>query len=333
MISRTGTGDMAMTSLLSRHSHTLRAELQNRLSEVSTGLKSDLSASVGGDFSALAAMDHSLQRLRGYGTNTNEAGLLLDVMQNALDVVSSSAITLATDSLRTVGLNSQPDLDVLANSARRFLDTSIAALNTRFADKAIFAGVNSDSIPIPNADTILAALEAATATTTTVNDAMAAIDDWFMGAAGFEAAYTGGQPRADLPIAPGESADLSVTALDPVIRRSLRDMATLALLDRGLVAGDAEAKTDIARRAAEGLMASSDARSQLMGRVGTTQAQIVSAVTRNGAEESALEIARAGIVSADPYDAASRLEELQTRIEALYLITARVSRLSLSEYI
>jgi flagellar hook-associated protein 3 FlgL len=70
-----------------------------------------------------------------------------------------------------------------------------------------------------------------------------------------------------------------------------------------------------------------------MGRVGTTQAQIVSAVTRNGAEESALEIARAGIVSADPYDAASRLEELQTRIEALYLITARVSRLSLSEYI
>ncbi len=70
-----------------------------------------------------------------------------------------------------------------------------------------------------------------------------------------------------------------------------------------------------------------------MARVGTTQAQISAAITRNGAEQSALEIAQAGIVSADPYDAATRLEDLQTRIEALYLITARVSRLSLADYI
>jgi flagellar hook-associated protein 3 FlgL len=80
-------------------------------------------------------------------------------------------------------------------------------------------------------------------------------------------------------------------------------------------------------------MTSGDTRAQLMARVGTAQARISAATIRNGAEESALGLARAGIVSADPYDAAARLEDLQTRIEALYLITARVSRLSLADYI
>jgi flagellar hook-associated protein 3 FlgL len=333
MISRTGTGDMAMTTLLSRHSHTLRTELQTRLAEVSSGLKSDLTAAVGGDFSVLAAMDHSLQRLKGYAANTVEAGLLLDVAQNALEVVSSSATTLATDTLRTVGMTNQPDLGALANDARRVLDTAIAALNTRFTDKAVFAGVNTNTLPVPDAGTILSALQAATATATTVNDVMTAIDDWFMGSTGYEAAYAGGPSRPDAQIAPGETADLSVTALDPAIRASLRDMATLAMLDSGVLVGDPEAKADLARAAGEGLLSGGAPRSQLMARVGTTQAQIAAAATRNGAEETALGIARAGIVTADPYDAATRLEELQTRLEALYLITARVSRLSLSEYI
>lgn len=333
MISRTGTGDMAMTTLLSRHSHNLRTELQTRLAEVSSGLKSDLTTAVGGDFSALAAMDHSLQRLQGYAANTNEAGLFLDVVQNALDLVSLSASTLATDTLQTVGLSNQPDLGVLSNDARRTFETSIAALNTRFTDKAVFSGVSSDTTPVPDAETILSSLQTATASATTVNDVLVAVNDWFMGATGYEAAYAGGSPRSDVPVAPGETADLSVTALDPVFRATLRDIATLALLERGVLAGDNAARTELARSAGEGLMSSSASRSQLMARVGSTQAQIAAASTRNGAEETALGIAKAGIVAADPYEAATQLQDLQSRLEALYLITARVSRLSLSEYI
>ena len=65
----------------------------------------------------------------------------------------------------------------------------------------------------------------------------------------------------------------------------------------------------------------------------SSQAQIDAAATRNTAEASALNIARAGIVTADPYDAATRLEDLQTRLQSLYLITSRLSRLSLTEYL
>jgi flagellar hook-associated protein 3 FlgL len=333
MIQRIGTGDMALTTLLSRQSSTLRAELNTRMAEISTGRHGDMGAAVGGDFSALAAIDHSLARLAGYKANTTEAGLFTDAMQSTLEVVSSSATELATTAVRSVALEATSGLGALTLEADRIFSTTVAALNTRFSERALFSGVNADVSPLPDAETILTALQAATATAVTVSDVMTAIDDWFMGATGYQAAYAGGAPRADVPIAPGETASLDVTALDPALRETLRDMAGIALLGRGLLAGQTAARAQLAKQAGEGLMTSGEARAQLMARVGTTQAQISAATTRNGAEQSALEIAQAGIVSADPYDAATRLEDLQTRIEALYLITARVSRLSLADYI
>jgi flagellar hook-associated protein 3 FlgL len=333
MVLRIGTGDMALTSMLSRQSSMLRAELNTRMAELTTGQHGDMGAAVGGDFSALAAVDHSLARLKGYAANTSEAGLFTDAMQAALDVVSSSATDLGANTLHTLGMENPASLDTLTLEADRTFSSAVAALNTRFSERALFSGVNADVAPLPDAETILTALQAATATAVTVADVQTAIDDWFMGATGYQAAYAGGDPRADVPVAPGETVALDVTALDPALRETLRDMATMALLGRGLMAGQDDARVELAKAAGEGLMTSGDARAHLMARVGTAQARISAATTRNGAEESALGLARADIVSADPYDAAARLEDLQTRIEALYLITARVSRLSLADYI
>ncbi len=303
------------------------------MAEITTGQHGDMGAAVGGDFSALAAIDHSLARMKGYAANTSEAGLFTDAMQSALQLVSTSASDLAANALRTVGMQNPTNLNALTLEADRVFASSVAAINTRFSERALFSGVNADVAPLPDAETILTALTAATATAITVSDVQTAIDDWFMGPAGYEAAYAGGAARSDVPVAPGETVALDVTALDPALRETLRDMATMALLGRGLLAGQPEARAQLAKSAGEGLMTGGESRAQLMARIGTAQAQISSAATRNGAEESALDIARAGIVAADPYDAAARLEDLQTRIEALYLITARVSRLTLADYI
>ncbi len=64
-----------------------------RLSEITTGQHADMGAAVGGDFSALAAIDQSLARARGYAANTSEAGLFTDAMQSALQVVSGPRTT------------------------------------------------------------------------------------------------------------------------------------------------------------------------------------------------------------------------------------------------
>lgn len=193
--------------------------------------------------------------------------------------------------------------------------------------------MNAETQPLPDAQTILSQLETAVAGAITVQDVQNAVVAWFSDPGGYETAYVGGAPREAAQIAPGETADMSVTALDPAVKDTLRGLATVALLGRGLLAGQVEARSQLAKAAGEDLMTGGEARSHLMARVGTVQAQIAAAQTRNTAEDSALTIARAGIVTADPYDAATRIEDLQTQLQALYLITARVSRLTLAEYI
>jgi flagellar hook-associated protein 3 FlgL len=209
----------------------------------------------------------------------------------------------------------------------------VAALNTRFSDRSVFSGVNSDAQALPDAAAILTALEAATAGAVTVTDVQTAIDTWFADPLGYAAAYGGGGPRTPVQVAPGETADLSITAMDPALTETLKGLATVALLGRGVLAGQPAAQEALAQGAGAALLSAGNARTDLMARIGTVQAHVAQAETRNTTEGSALAILRVGIVGADPFDAATKLQDLQTRLEALYLITARVSRLSLAEYI
>ena len=333
MVSSVGHGDASLTSILSRQSANLRAEIERRSTELASGLHRDMGAAVGGDFSALAAVEHSLARLKGHAANTTEAALFTDTVQAALGVISDDATDLGGNILQALAPINETSLDFLGAEAGRAFSTAIATLNTRFSERAVFSGVNADTSPLPRADTILAALDTAVAGAATVADVQAAIADWFASPAGYDALYAGGAARTGLPIAAGETADLSVTALDPTIKDTLRALATAAMLDRGVLAGQPAARSELIRAAGSDLLSGSEARTRLAGRVGTVQAQIAAAQARNEAEKSALEITRAGIVTADPYETATRLEDLQSRLESLYLVTSRVSRLSLADYI
>ncbi len=333
MVSRVGHGDASLTVILSRQSATLRAEIERRSTELVSGLHRDMGTAVGGDFSALSAVEQSLARLKGYAATSSEAALYSDAMQTALGVISDGAADLGANILRAIGPASEISLNSVVVEAGRTFSTAIAALNTRFSERAVFAGVNSSASPLPDAEAILTALDAAVAAAVTVDDVRTAIADWFSDPAGYDALYTGGAARSDLPVASGEMVQLGVTAADPAIKDTLRALATAAMLDRGVLAGQPEARSQLMKSAGDDLLSGGEARAQLRARVGTVQAQIAAAQTRNAAEKSALEITRAGIVSPDPYDTTTILEDLQARLESLYLVTSRVSRLSLADYI
>jgi len=63
------------------------------------------------------------------------------------------------------------------------------------------------------------------------------------------------------------------------------------------------------------------------------QARIDTATTRNTSEATALGIARAGLVQLDPYETATRLQHAETQLQLIYTLTARMSRLSLADYL
>ena len=57
------------------------------------------------------------------------------------------------------------------------------------------------------------------------------------------------------------------------------------------------------------------------------------AATRNDAEGTGLRIMHNRLASADPYEAATALTDAEARLEKLYALTARLSRLSLMDYL
>lgn len=303
------------------------------MTEMTTGLVADTSNHLRGDHSSLAGIETALSRLNGYKTAASETAIYAGAVQTSLGLIHETAEHISQTLLTTSNIISPLQLSSAVAAGAYGFETAVSALNTRVGDRAVFAGTNSSFSPLPDAKTILTALEAAVSSATTAEDAAVAIKNWFNGSAGYEMLYTGGLERAGVPIGPGETADLTVTALDPVIRETLSGLAMVALLDRDFFGSDHASRSALAAQATGLLVSNADDRALLAGRVGVVEQQIADAQVRNAAERSAMEISRLSLIEADPIETAARLEDLQNRLDAFYTLTSRFSRLRLSDYL
>lgn len=327
-------GDLAQSFLLRRQSAVLKSDVQHLSTEASTGQVSDTSARVSGDLVPISGLDASLARLKSYSTVATQAGLFAGAMQTVLGTVDGYAASLSLSLLGVNGGSAGTRIQDVAVQAHQSLDGALSALNTRVGDRTLFAGKQTSGAAISTSDSLLSALETATAGATSAADVEAAVTNWFNAPGGFASlGYQGGAPLASLSVAQGEEADLGITANDPALRDTIKGLAMAALLDRGILSGQPVAQADLAQRAGSALMQNQTDRTQLSARLGTVEAQIDKAATRNSAETSSLQIVRNNITSADPYETASKLQEAQGHLEAIYAITARMSRLSLLDYL
>ncbi len=327
-------GDMAQSFMLRRQNVALKSDLQRLSLELTTGRVADTAARVSGDLVPLSAIDASLARLNGYRAVTAEAGLFAGSMQTALGVVDEVASDLSRTLLAAASTSTQALIDAAGTEARSRLETAMSALNTRVGDRSLFAGTATNGPAIVPAETMMLALDAAIIGAATAQDIEVAVSAWFNAPAGFAAtAYTGNVALARVNIAPGEEAALDITATDPAIRATLKGLALAALLGRGALAGQPAERQSLANRAGLSLLESHTDRTYLAARIGTAQAQIDAAASRNAAESTSLQIARADITAADPFETASKLQETQQQLEKIYAITARITRLSLMDYL
>jgi flagellar hook-associated protein 3 FlgL len=167
-----------------------------------------------------------------------------------------------------------------------------------------------------------------------VTSVEAAMDSWLSSPGGYAGtAYLGDNPLSPVPIAAGESMALDITANDPALRETLKGLAMATLVDRGLFAGQPVMEKYLAQRAGEVLLEGESDRAHLVARLGGMQAQVDRAQTRNESEAAALGMARTGMVQIDPYDTATRLQDAETQLQLIYTLTARISRLSLADYL
>ncbi len=330
-------GDLSQSLQLRRYNAELSAELTRLSEEVTTGVTSDVGKTVGGDYRPLAGIESSLKAVETHQKIANEAAQFSSGMQSRLEHVQTQAEDISA-SLLSDAYTADPDTaDIVARSARDAFHSTVSSLNGRDANGAsYFAGTASDSDALASADVMLDELKLAVAGETTAAGVAAVVSDWFNApGGGFETmGYLGSDdPPSDFRLSPDQTAGVEVTATDPAIRTVLEGLALAALVAEDIPAGDNAAQREMLDASRDLLLTGSDQVVTLRADVGYFEGAVADAETRNEAEKNALELARLEIIGVDSYEAAAQLEAVQTQLETLYSVTARLSQLTLADYL
>lgn len=329
-------GDLAQSLVFSRQGTGLKTAMQQLSTEVTTGLVSDQTERLKGNYVPIAGIEASLTQLDAYHTVTSETQVIADLMQTTLGTIGDQTSSLGTALLAGASSNAPLQINTLGTDAANRLATVMSALNVKIGERSLFSGQATDKAAVASADTLLTALQDAVTASGAISsaDVETAVNAWFDDPNGFVATiYQGGEALLPVPIGRDQTAQIDVTAQDPAIIQTLKGFAMGALLSRGVLAGSDVARSDLARRAGEKLAGSHSTIVQLAARLGTTEATIQNTATRNDAEKDALQTARLNLLSVDPYETATKLQQVQSQLETLYTLTARASRLSLVNFL
>ncbi|MBM7069862.1 flagellin [Actibacterium sp. 188UL27-1] len=328
-------GDLAQSFAMRRQNTALKTELNLITQEIGSGRVSDLAKEVRGDLNPITGIEHDLSKLEAYGNAITESGLFASTLQNALGVVQSETQDLASSSIAASETLNGAMAGAAGTDAYQTFKTVISALNTNIGDRSILAGIATDGPALAEPDDILDALAITISGETTAAGVSAQVDAWFAPAGGFETVGYQGSNTALSPvqIGPGRSADLNVTALDDRIIDTLKALALGALVESRTPTLAPQEQLGLIGQSGLDLTAAQTGLSTLRGEVGSVEAAIEDARQSNQTEKFGLELARAQIVEVDPYEQATKLQSAQSQLEALYAVTARLSQLSLTNYL
>ena len=328
-------GDLSHSFLSRQRNIAIRQDISRYTHELSTGQVSDIRQVLSGNHSYLTDIEHKLELLQGYSVTTTEAAHLSSATQQALGAVSTIAQDLTngliTSTLTVVGATNGN----MASEAKTALNDMIGRVNTQVAGRFLFSGNATDQRPLNDSDSLLTAALAAMAGATTLGDMMSAASNWFDDPAGFATVMYQGSSEAMSPmkLSQTDSVSIDLRATDSEFREILKLTTLTALADDPTFALTTEQKAQLFATAADDMLVAQDSIIKLQAQVGTAEARIDKIATRNAAEKSSLSIAKADLLGVDPYEAATRLEEVQFQLQSLYSVISRNAQLSLVNFI
>lgn len=323
-------GDIARSLLLQHGIASAKARMNALTGALASGRQADIAQALHGDMAPLAAIEGTLARISGWRSAGDALERQGAAMQAALGAVSAIGDSVSETLLRLSAGGQAADISIATHEALDAFEAAVGILNAESGGRSVFAGKRSDLPALAGPASILRQLVAATSGASSAAEVESRVMAWFDDPAGFATgAYLGGEPADPVPIGPGQAAAFGVTAMDPAIRTLLAGLAMAALPVLGVLADRPVEQQALGLRAGQSLNGSSRLRAETAARVGIVQQRLDTAAARNASEETALGIARSGVVAADPFATAAELEATRVQIETLYAVTARLSGLSL----
>ena len=329
-------GSLALPFQMQRKGVHLRHAMAKHSLEMTTGQVEAPQRHLRGDLGELAVIESRLTRIKSYDLVIGQNETLFETAQTALGRLADLGSLLSNQVLTAVLADSgDQSYASVGDSAQVALSDMVSVLSTSVAGRTLFSGAAVDRAPLVSADEILSAVSDSVAGLTTASDILDALEAFFFNPGGpFETLiYQGAGASPGGAIDDFETGPTLPTASDPAIRRHLMAAALGALLnDQTLVLARSETRA-LANNTMELAESNGEALTALRAGIGFGQGLLEQRSQRLSYEKDALVMARDRLVGVDPFESASLLEETRHRLEALYAVTARVSRLSLLEYL
>ena len=335
-MSATMIGDSVQHFLSLRQSHGIKTRLNTLSDELSTGRIADLSAHLKGDVTPLALLDRDLSMLDTYDKSGRQLAHFLAEKQIVLSAIDTDQSALAARQIAVTASSSLVELTSVETAGRAGFDRLVGMLNTRLGDRSLFAGAAVDSAALAAPDVMMAGLLAEIGGATDSATITAAIDAWFDDPAGGFATmgYRGdrGDPVSQR-IGPSDTLTLEGRADEPALRDTLKAAAFAAVSDALSGVLDPATRAALVATGGDRTLAATDGLRQVAARIGEDEQRVEEVTTRQSAHRTTIALARNAMVQADPFDTATFLQNVQQQLELHYTVTARLSRLSLANFL
>lgn len=328
-------GSLSVSSQLQAFGTQLREKVNEHAAELATGRVQNPARHLAGNIGELAIVESAMRRNEAESRITALALDALSGVQTSLGHVTALMERNKGSLMTLVGVSaSDQEIAQTARAAALDLQQMISALSASQSGRSLFSGAASDQPPLPDAEVLLQAAANAIPANASAAETLAALDSFFALPGGDFALsiYSGDESVRLTPVAPGLHMELP-TALHPAIVGALRDATLTAILDHPDATIDPDQRSALAALILQRQLQSIEGVIGLRGELGSWEAVVSDRDRTLKSEHDMGELRRNALVGTDPYLAANRLEEARTQLEALYLVTARVARLSLTEYL
>ena len=328
--------DLAFHLLRQRQVTQTRAQLEQAGQELTTGQSADIRSATGGDLSKLFSIDRSLAKLAQRTTNLTLADGRASVTQAKLKTLQDISSDTGTNLQIAVDRGDMVAARTYATDSAQKLQQVVSSLNATYQGKSLFSGAAENIQALASSDSLISDIDAIITASASANDAITAIDAYFFDpGAGFETnMYLGATENApEVETADGASVNLSVRADDMSIREVLRGLAIAAAVANGAADNNLDDQKVLLREAGASMVNAKEGVIQLGADLGMVQNQISASMETIDNDVFELETARNAIAGVDPYEAASQFSALESQLQSMYTVTARISSLNLTNFL
>lgn len=332
----TGYSDLLGFTQRNRTTSRIKARIDIVAKEAVTGRRSDLTEATNGRVGSAHLMRKALNDLE-QGTRINSLTTTrLELLNQGISGMRNAMNGIDTRALITLNSNGSTGVGGIAEEAEANLRSSMSALSVKHGSRNLLSGNATDAAPFAGPEALLDDIRNIMTTAGGPADIQAALDTYFNDpAGGFQTnIYTGGTDAAPpMRVGNGEKIDIDIRGDDNAIKDALRGLAVMATAqDSGFDIGTQEF-SNIFQGGISSAASGTSALIELEGKLGVFSETLEKANTRNNFESASLTAAYQTITGRDQFEAAAELKQLEVQLESSYIITSRLSDLSLTNYL